>query len=596
MLEFVESLENDEALSEFEKIDIFKPIIEQANTLQWDSAYLVAATIQMQLLTSSDNIQDAIKLFDATETIASQSQNPVLALKRKVIALETWDARATVGDIEVLIEEIVSDAMAINDLNTRGKSLLAVGVYRYLSGDYVNAIEMYDSAFVAFEAADNKKQKAYVLTSLGNVSTDKGDPQSALTYFTKARKIAIETGDRFLESMLEFNMGMAEKELGNLKEAREYMASALLMSDELRDEVGVLYAQLGIAFLDVDNNQWASALELFQKALPGVVASGSERLHLDTLLGIAKSQTQLDLIEQANDNLIKSKELVDNLKSDVAHINYLKVATSLNHYIGNHELAYNLLKEQRDLEEKFFEEEQQKQLQKYQVEFDTVLKEKENAALVAENQSQQKRLEEQEKIKELNRKIIILSLLLVVGLIIFLVVQNKNRVHFKNMALRDFLTGAPNRRAILDYANLRYEEAKQTDMPLAFVLIDIDEFKIVNDRFGHNIGDEVLKTFANALKSVIRQQDRFGRYGGEEWLLILTDTKEPYIEVIFERLKTKVTESDIVGVPKNCVITFSMGVSFYDNHLDNSIEDSICRADKNLYKAKASGRNCFIVS
>jgi diguanylate cyclase (GGDEF)-like protein len=126
-------------------------------------------------------------------------------------------------------------------------------------------------------------------------------------------------------------------------------------------------------------------------------------------------------------------------------------------------------------------------------------------------------------------------------------------------------------------------------------LIDLDKFKVLNDSFGHDAGDEVLKAFSKACKKSLREKDSYGRYGGEEWLVVLTDANPSHIDSVFARLREALNAQVIQGIPENHQATFSMGVAIYNADADGSINQIIKRVDTKLYSAKDQGRNAYAI-
>jgi diguanylate cyclase (GGDEF)-like protein len=177
------------------------------------------------------------------------------------------------------------------------------------------------------------------------------------------------------------------------------------------------------------------------------------------------------------------------------------------------------------------------------------------------------------------------------GLGYFLYRQNQENRRYSTLALRDDLTGLPNRRSILRFAHAQLKLGHENKQALCLALIDIDHFKSINDNYGHAIGDAVLTAFANACKQTLRADDRIGRYGGEEFLLILPNFFLPDIPVLFEQLRSAVQQIKVAGLPHTHVLAFSMGVVETDSQ--TGVDALIKRADDALYKAKDDGRNRF---
>jgi diguanylate cyclase (GGDEF)-like protein len=159
----------------------------------------------------------------------------------------------------------------------------------------------------------------------------------------------------------------------------------------------------------------------------------------------------------------------------------------------------------------------------------------------------------------------------------------------EELAELDELTGSLNRRCIMRHLDEEIEHARQAEKPFAIALIDLDWFKRINDAHGHPIGDEVLRTFAITIFANIRPIDHFGRYGGEEFLLLLPDMSGDDAARILDRLRMIVADLDWSAFSPRMRVTISAGVAAL---CDNDNADSfLARADSALYSAKAQGRN-----
>ncbi len=160
------------------------------------------------------------------------------------------------------------------------------------------------------------------------------------------------------------------------------------------------------------------------------------------------------------------------------------------------------------------------------------------------------------------------------------------RMKIEKIAITDELTGLFNRRHLLSRFTEEFEQVKRLTTNLSCILVDIDHFKSVNDRFGHLQGDAVLKGISQHLRTMVRAYDIVGRYGGEEFLIILPGTNIEQAWNFAERTRMKVKEETIANV----TITVSMGVTCIQEG-DNSIDALIKRADNALYAAKNAGRD-----
>ena len=160
------------------------------------------------------------------------------------------------------------------------------------------------------------------------------------------------------------------------------------------------------------------------------------------------------------------------------------------------------------------------------------------------------------------------------------------------VALRDGLTGVLNRRAIYEVAENELERARRESARLSFLMIYIDNFKKINDRFGHAMGDQALRLVVDTIVSNLRPYDSVGRWGGEEFLVLLPNTNHEEATQIAERLRTSVARSRLEFIESNSVeLRISLGVTCTSFGEDQYIDKLVSQADKALYKAKNLGKD-----
>src|ERR1700736_561533 len=159
----------------------------------------------------------------------------------------------------------------------------------------------------------------------------------------------------------------------------------------------------------------------------------------------------------------------------------------------------------------------------------------------------------------------------------------------EELAELDELTGSFNRRCIMRMLDDEIARAQRINTPCSIALIDLDWFKRINDAYGHPTGDEVLRTFAITVFANIRSIDRFGRYGGEEFLLVLPDTENDDAIRMPDRLRAIIADLDWSAFSQGMQVTISAGVATL--RPDETEDLFLARADSALYAAKAKGRN-----
>jgi len=187
-------------------------------------------------------------------------------------------------------------------------------------------------------------------------------------------------------------------------------------------------------------------------------------------------------------------------------------------------------------------------------------------------------------------------LLLLLGVVIYQTVAHRRtatnleqiNASLSHQAMRDELTGLWNRRALTNKLEEVLELVAQR--PISLLMIDLDHFKEVNDKHGHQVGDDVLENTAAILRRSVRRVDFAARYGGEEFILIIMDAEGPYAESLAERIRMEI-EQNQDREHSQVKVTASIGVVDLRGIDDRNLRNVLVGADKALYMAKESGRN-----
>ena len=173
--------------------------------------------------------------------------------------------------------------------------------------------------------------------------------------------------------------------------------------------------------------------------------------------------------------------------------------------------------------------------------------------------------------------------------------EAKNRL-LEELAVTDTLTSLPNRRGIESWASRQLSGAARYGFTFWVVMADLDAFKSVNDRFGHQAGDKVLVAFADLLRRNTRKSDICGRTGGEEFLFILTHSTRDNAFMVVDRIRTDFSQIIFQLSGQSISVTASFGLAEYKQSLDQTLDELVREADVALYEAKGRGRNCVRIS
>jgi diguanylate cyclase (GGDEF)-like protein len=257
--------------------------------------------------------------------------------------------------------------------------------------------------------------------------------------------------------------------------------------------------------------------------------------------------------------------------------------------MGNWRAAYENQTQSQSTVETLLRNQRDQRFATLKVEFDTAAKEKENQLLMRENEVNAKAIAEGTRARKLQAAVIAMTAVLAALLVALAVHQRRITRRMRTLAMTDELTGVPNRRAVLGrIVPLLQEEGHA---PCSILVVDIDHFKSINDRFGHPIGDEALRMVTSKLGDALREPAFMGRLGGEEFVIVLPDTDLEAAVQTAERLREQVLAIDTRRLLNERQLTVSIGVTTSMTSSD-TISSMLKRADSALYAAKYAGRNC----
>ena len=161
-------------------------------------------------------------------------------------------------------------------------------------------------------------------------------------------------------------------------------------------------------------------------------------------------------------------------------------------------------------------------------------------------------------------------------------------------AFTDPLTGLPNRRLVTQRLASAHESFRRAGVPVAVLFVDVDHFKHVNDRFGHAAGDEILRMVGGTLGACTRGADLVGRWGGEEFLVVVTAAEPSLVGMMADRLRTMVAKSWIEVDGRRVRVTVSVGAAVAST--GEAVDELVDRADRAMLEAKEQGRNRFVLA
>jgi diguanylate cyclase (GGDEF)-like protein len=386
------------------------------------------------------------------------------------------------------------------------------------------------------------------------------------------------------------NLGRTHEYLGEWDSAREAFTQSLELSRRIGYARAEAYALRGLAAVSNASGNPHAALDTLQKASLLQSQTPDARLRASILLarGVALHQLQrlgesAAALEEAAGVFRQADALVE---LNLTQTELAAVYAAL----GNWRAAFERQTEAKTISDRLLKNQIDQRFATLKIEFDTAAKEKENKALMRENEAGEQALQQAQNVRRLQAAVIVLIVLLAGVLATLAVYQHGSSLRMRKLAMTDELTGVPNRRSVL--ARLDPVLKNSTAPACSILIIDIDHFKNINDHHGHLAGDQVLKVVADRVRSAVPEPGFFGRLGGEEFLIVLPDTKLERAMVVAEDFRGRIMSLDTGRwFADRRHITASIGVTSSSPGGDTP-STMLQRADAALYVAKRSGRNC----
>jgi diguanylate cyclase (GGDEF)-like protein len=486
-------------------------------------------------------------------------------------------------------EQAVSVAENARDLEMLANALFQRGYLRGVLGDYAQGLADLQRARAEYEKLGLTQQALTTLNGIAILYNRMGDYAQARGYYEQTLKAQEAIGALREVAVTVHNLGRAHEKLGDWPAARQAFEKTLAASREIGYPRGQAHALRGLASVRNAAGDAAGALDLLQQAEELVAREMPEarlnaQIQLErgkALQGLKRYAESITALEQARQVFARA----DSLAELAATHSELAQAHAES---GDWQTAYGHQLDFKTASDKLLQQQLDQRFATLKVEFDTAAKERQNVALLRENMANEQALEQQRRANQLQVVAIALGGVLALLLAAWAVQQRRTSQRMRALALTDELTGLANRRNVL--ARLSQALSAPAAKPCSILIADIDHFKPVNDRYGHPVGDAILREVAASLSAAVREPVCLGRLGGEEFLVVLPDTDLDAATQVAERLREGVAAIDTSRWFSDRALTMSLGVTVSTPGVD-TLSSMLKRADEGLYEAKHAGRN-----
>ena len=486
-----------------------------------------------------------------------------------------------------------------------GACYLTLGRLHMMIANYGTALHHYAQALQFYQQAKDASASAVTRSYIGIVYAHMGEFAQGLEHLFAALQAARDLNDRFMAAEITNDISYCYVVMGQPQLALENLLQVIPTLRELGDKIRLGWAldSLGMAYLrsgDLEKAlaseneciQLAEEMQSWQDMAQYLINSGEmQRASGDPNAAEQAYRRALEVARQYNYRAEVAKALLslgqlyiaqersadaiplleealsisDNIQRLQERMECLQTLADAHERCGDYSGALAYYKEFNRSRERLYNEEADRRMKNLQV-----MHQLENARSQAATYLRQNKALQQE-----------------------IAVQKRNQAVLERLARMDALTNVLNRRAFFEAGQRYFKQARAEGKPLTVVMLDLDHFKQVNDRFGHMAGDQTLAVLTERLRHHLRSSDALARYGGEEFVILLPDLEEEQAFRTAERLRMAVNQAPFVIQHTVLRVTISLGVaSAQNNHYPASFRELVRRADRALYAAKHAGRNC----
>ena len=493
------------------------------------------------------------------------------------------------NSIEALRSTVPAGSMADSCL------LITLGRLQYRQSRIDLAVHSLTWAYQNSINAHYPRQRALAASALASVMREAGDYAQAQSLVREV--IAWDTAhDLTLDlSVSRYLLGSILGEMHEHKAALEQLQQARKLSEQLGDQQGVAFADLRICQNQADLKDGATARKYCQQALRVFESNRTTDMIKDTRVTLA----QLDLAEGKPADALAALNVVldhggnDVLPRSVEHMYRLRAQAEA--ALGDYKAAYlddaEYLRRYQDANKS----ERMRQVTALSTRFDADREIERNESLQRELLLERERAERQRSQLRWTAAMAATGAAIIALMTYIVLSSQRHRRQLLRLAGEDSLTGLPNRRQTAHLTESALAGVARRGQVLTLALLDLDHFKRINDQCGHAEGDRVLQEFARRARLEVRTGDILGRWGGEEFLLVMSDCTLDQGLNTLERLRASVAAIKLPDAMGASRLTLSAGLTTNEDDV-HSLAALVARADQALYEAKHGGRNRVRVS
>jgi len=515
----------------------------------------------------------------------SPAREPWLRLRacRAGMLVEIGETDAGRAEFEALLALTAQPV----DSGIRGLVLMERGIHRSRNGDWDSAQQDLISACEQLKSQGPAFDHTLCLGHIANHYRRIGDVDEALRLLQTLYSAARQRGATFDSAVYGFGIGQSQQAQQQWAEAIRSFEEVIEATGKLGDVMGVSYAEHAIAVSQLKLGRAQEALAYAERALAQLDRAKDPRQYEVNVVTLAEAMVGLGRAAEANAELERVEKALRQRRDQPSLAQWLSVRAAAMRQLGRWREAYEALADAHAIQEKLQELRVSQQSARLRMQF--------NRTRDAEDISALRQLNEQgQRLRQTQAVALALFVIVLAAVVMVAVRKFRQARRLQALASTDELTGLANRRALMAFANDAVERSQRDEVALAALMIDIDHFKRINDSYGHAVGDQVLRHASRVLTAGLRERDRLGRVGGEEFVAVLPGATLAQARQVAERMRNAVEAARLIGPSGEVRFTVSIGVA--GARADESADALLKRADAALYVAKNGGRNAVVIA
>jgi|GEM_PF-1301337 len=509
----------------------------------------------------------------------------------------------TLGEYPAALENYLKSLeikREMGDQRRIASTLNNIGVVYKILGRYDDALDYYFKSMRIKEHLNDRAGLASTLSNISSIYTDIKDYDTALEHYQRSLDIDRELGNRRGVASTLKNIGDIYQDLEDFSQAIDYHTRSLEIRRELKEKSNVANSLVSLGEDHRALKDYTAAISFFQQALEIKQTLGEKRDIANIYLELGRIHLSRKEPARALTHLHKAAELAGEIKAGIVLKDAFKALSELYESQNRPARALQYHKEFKRLNDEIFNEKTGKRIADIRTRYQTEKKDREIQLLTQSREIQNLRLRQEQLVRNT-----LIAGLLILGVVVFLtyrqyrakaaanrLIEEQNR-KLDLLSRTDHLTRISNRSDFLERCGREMDRFQRSGKGFSIAIGDIDHFKKFNDRYGHACGDQVLIAVAGRLRSSLRRLDHTGRWGGEEFILLLPETGGRGARVITRKILKKIAEIPIPCGNRTLRVTMTFGICEYDGSV--SLAECIQKADQAMYRGKQQGRNQVVL-